>query len=332
MAFIKTRILVISDTHGDDLIHKPLTGTYDVAIHCGDLSEESKLDEFQVSLNMMLGIQAPLKLIIAGNHDFSLDTPVLANKLADNTTAEDADLVKCTYGDFGEARAMFESDAAKAAGVVFLDEGNYTFDLANGASLSVYTSPYTASKSCTWGYQYRPSADGNDHAWDIKPNTDIAITHSPPHGILDYTDHKTRAGSPSLFAAVAKAKPKMHCFGHIHEAWGAKVVGWRPTDIDNTESGFGSALPTHFTAIDNNRSNLIESLPSLRVGKFDTPDSAAEKAARRQRYDDQGSCTVTQSLEKYQTLFVNAAIEGPAEGAQQHPWVVELDLPASTTV
>lgn len=326
MAFIKTRILVISDTHGDALIHKPTTGAYDVAIHCGDLTEESKLDEFRLSLDTMLGIQAPLKLIIAGNHDFSMDIPVLENKLADNTTTEDAELVKCTYGNFGEARALFETGAVKAAGVIFLDEGNYTFDLANGASLSVYASPYTASKACTWGFQYRPS---DEHQWDIKPNTDIAITHSPPHGVLDYTGSKTRAGSPSLFAAVARAKPKMHCFGHIHEAWGAKLVGWRSTNTDNTESEFGSALPTHFTAIDNDRSNLIESLSSLRVGKLDTPDSAAEKAARRERYDDQGCCTFTQSLQKDQTLFVNAAIEGPYEGAQQHPWVVELDLPAS---
>jgi multisite-specific tRNA:(cytosine-C5)-methyltransferase len=326
MASIKTRVLVLSDTHGDDLIHKP-TGTYDVAIHCGDLTEESKLDEFRVALDTMLSIQAPLKLIIAGNHDFSMDVPVLANKLADNTTAEDADLVKRTYGDFGEAHALFETDAAKAAGVRFLDEGNYTFDLANGASLSIYASPYTASKACTWGFQYRPS---DDHHWDIKPNTDIAITHSPPHGVLDYTGSKTRAGSPSLFAAIAQAKPKMHCFGHIHEAWGAKVVGWRPTDTtDNTKSEFASAVPTHFTAIDNDRSNLIESLASLRQGKFDTPDSSAEKAARRERYNEQGCCTVDQSLESDQTLFVNAAIEGPCEGMQQHPWVVELDLPAS---
>ena len=70
-------------------------------------------------------------------------------------------------------------------------------------------------------------------------------------------------------------------------------------------------------------------LASLQVGKFDTPDSVAEKAARRERYDDQGCCAVTQSLENNQTLFVNAAIEGPGEGVQQHPWVVELDLKAS---
>jgi predicted phosphohydrolase len=313
---IKSRILIISDTHGDDLIHKP-TGVFNVAIRCGDLTEESKLEEFRTSLNMMLAIQAPLKLVIAGNHDFSMDTPVFKNKLADNITAEDASIVKSTYGDFGEARAMFETEATKAAGVVFLDEGNHTFHLANGASLSVYASPYTASKSCTWGFQYRPS---DDHVWDIKPSTDIVITHSPPHGVLDYTGNKTRAGSPSLFAAVAQAKPKLHCFGHIHEAWGAKVVAWRET--------YGET-PTHFTAIDNDRPEPVESLASLRVGRFDTPESASEKTARRKKYNDQGCCTITQSLKHDQTLFVNAAIEGPAEGVQQHPWVVELDLPRS---
>jgi hypothetical protein len=124
----------------------------------------------------------------------------------------------------------------------------------------------------------------------------------------------------------------MHCFGHIHEAWGAKVVGWRPTDIDNKESEFGNTPLTHFTAIDNDRSNLIESLASLRIGKFDTPDSAAEKAARRERYDDEGCCTVAQRLKDNQTLFVNAAIEGPTEDVQQYTWVVELDLPASERI
>jgi hypothetical protein len=119
---------------------------------------------------------------------------------------------------------------------------------------------------------------------------------------------------------VAQAKSKLHCFGHIHEAWGAKVVAWRET--------YGET-PTHFTAIDNDRSEPVESLASLRVGRLDTPESASEKTARRKKYNDQGCCTITQSLEHDQTLFVNAAIEGPAEGVQQHPWVVELDLPRS---
>lgn len=313
---IKTRILVISDTHGDDLIHKP-SGTFDVAIHCGDLTEDSKLDEFKAGLDTMLAMQAPLKLIIAGNHDFSMDTPVFKNKLTDNAMAQDASLVKRIYGDFGEARAMFETEATKAAGVVFLDEGNHTLQLANGASLSVYASPYTASESCTLGFRYHPSAE---HTWDIKPNTDIVITHSPPQGILDHTASKVRAGSPSLFAAVAKVKPKMNCFGHIHEAWGAKFVAWRKTFSDDV---------SHLTAIDNDRSDPVETLATLRVERFDTPENSNEKKARRQKYDEQGCCIITQPLGFDQTLFVNASIEGPSEGVQQHPWVVELDLPRS---
>lgn len=310
---VKTRFLIISDTHGDELIHKPV-GKFDVAIHCGDLTEESKITEFHTALNLMLEIDAPLKLLIAGNHDFTLDTPVFRDKLADNITTEDASLVRNTYGDFGEARAMFETNAAKAAGIVFLDEGNHNFHLANGASLSIYASPYTASKSCTWGYQYRPS---DEHTWDIKPNTDVVITHSPPLGILDYTGSKTRAGSPSLFAAVARAKPKMHCFGHIHEAWGAKVVAWRETLSD---------FPSHFTDVDNDRSSLVESLASLRAGKFDAPQPSSVTKSRRDKYNEQSYCDFSQSLEGDQTLFVNAAIEGSCEGKQQYPWVVELDL------
>lgn len=311
---IKTRFLIISDTHGDALIHKP-TGDFDVAIHCGDLTEESKLDEFKTALKMMLEINAPLKLVIAGNHDFSLDMPVLKDKLSDHTTADDAALVKRTYGDFGEARALFETDAAKAAGLMFLDEGNYDFKLGNGASLSVYASPYTASKSRTWGFQYHPS---EEHKWDINPGTDVVTTHSPPKGILDYTDSKNRAGSPSLFAAVARAKPRLHCFGHIHEAWGAKVVAWRQHISEE---------PSHYTNIDNDQSKVVESLATLRAGKFDTSELHEEKKARLSRYNEQGHCEATQPVEQDQTLFVNAAIEGPREGIQQHPWVVELSLP-----
>lgn len=225
--------------------------------------------------------------------------------------------VKRVYGDFGEARSLFSSDAAKAAGVVFLDEGTHHFKLENGAALSVYASPYTASKSPTWGFQYSPSSE---HTWAIEPSIDIVITHSPPKGVLDYTDARTRAGSASLFAAVARAKPRLHCFGHIHEAWGAKVVGWRKSLSEE---------PSHFTDIDNERSAVVESLSGLREGKFDTPERLAEKKAKLEQYDRGGSCKFAGALSCDQTLFVNAAIEGPEEKKQQHPWFVELELPRS---
>lgn len=312
-AEIKTRIFIISDTHGEPLLHNP-KGSYDVAIHCGDMTEESKLGEFKTALQLLMEIDAPLKLVIAGNHDISLDTPTLQRMLSDHSTKEDLTLVRKTYGDFGEARALFDSEEARAAGVVFLDEGMHRFTLANGAALSVFASPYTTSSDASWAFQYLPA---DDHTWAIEENTDIVITHSPPHGVLDYTDRK-RTGSASLFAAVARARPRLHCFGHIHSAWGARAVAWRETL---------SETPSHFTDIDNERSRTIESLATLRPKKIDSPEILAEKAAKVGVFDGQGCVEAREVLGKYQTLFVNAAIEGPEDGVQQHPWVVEIDLP-----
>ena len=88
----------------------------DVAIHCGDLTEESKLHEFKTALQTLRSIRAPLKLVIAGNHDFTLDVPAFKRKLSAIDPPLDDALVKREYGTFGEARALLESEEAKAAG------------------------------------------------------------------------------------------------------------------------------------------------------------------------------------------------------------------------
>ncbi|KAI6791525.1 Metallo-dependent phosphatase [Hortaea werneckii] len=307
----------MSDTHGEEMKYKCVADA-DVAIHCGDLTGESKLHEFKTALQTLQSIRAPLKLVIAGNHDFTLDVPAFKRKLsAINPPLDDA-LVKREYGTFGEARALFESEEAKAAGVHLLDEGTHTFQLANGSTLTVFASPYTCSLSADWGFQYRPD---EEHEWPLQPGTDIAITHSPPHGVLDRTDDGKKAMSPRLFAAVASSRPQVHCFGHIHESWGAKKVHWRDEAPDSP--------PTHFTSIDNDRSLLIESLARMRVKATDTAETKSEKETRIVAYTANGYCSAAKHgiQAGVQTLFVNAAIEGPEEGMQQPPWLVEIMLP-----
>ena len=45
-AFVKTRFLILSDTHGIEFRSEDKTSQYaDVAIHCGDLTEKSKIEE-----------------------------------------------------------------------------------------------------------------------------------------------------------------------------------------------------------------------------------------------------------------------------------------------
>ncbi|TPX16423.1 uncharacterized protein E0L32_003717 [Thyridium curvatum] len=196
---IKTRFLVLSDTHGMAFTpeNHPLqlenrTQHVDVAIHCGDLTEESKTAEFITTLELLKSLDAKLKLVIAGNHDFTLDVPIFKKKVAEAIPALRADEVSKEYGGYGEIRTLFED--ARQSGIMFLDEGTHHFTLDNGASLTVYASPYTPSRG-EGGFQYSPQ---EGHTFAIEPNTDVAITHGPPRGILDFTDAHQRAGCKDL--------------------------------------------------------------------------------------------------------------------------------------
>lgn len=221
---IKTRFLIISDTHGEEFRPetKPLKHA-DVTIHCGDLTDGSKIEEYRATIRLLKDRDAPLKLVIAGNHDFTMDIPVFKRKIAEVRPPLDPNLVRREYGDYGEVRQLFKEAEAEAAGIVFLDEGTHRFTLENGALLTVYASPWTPSLGGHWGFQYHPE-QGQGHNFAIEKGVDVVITHGPPRGIMDYTASDQRAGCPDLFAAVARARPRLHCFGHIHEGWGAKLV------------------------------------------------------------------------------------------------------------
>ena len=86
MTPIKTRLLILSDTHGMNFspANQPLQRA-DVAIHCGDLTDGSKLEEFRAAIRLLKGTDAPLKLAIAGNHDFTMDIPAFEQKVAEAT-------------------------------------------------------------------------------------------------------------------------------------------------------------------------------------------------------------------------------------------------------
>lgn len=199
-----TRFLVLSDTHGNQLKHR-FTSKVDVGIHCGDITDESKLEEYETAITMLKEIDAPLKLIIAGNHDFTIDDNVFQTHIREFMSRFDSNdqrlleenrkSLEDTYSNVGGARARLEAHDARQAGIVLLDEGIHHFDLENGAHLTVYASPYTASKSEGWGFRYDP--DQQDHEWNISEGIDLVMTHSPPRGVLDYTNGRTRAGIPS---------------------------------------------------------------------------------------------------------------------------------------
>lgn len=61
----------------------------------------------------------------------------------------------------------------------------------------------------------------------IPEGTDILITHGPPLGVLDQVRRfpQPHVGSESLMRRFVEVQPKLHVFGHIHEAYG-RVGRW----------------------------------------------------------------------------------------------------------
>lgn len=334
---IKTRILIISDTHGHKLhtkadgastedeletgkstlvptgFREPLPAA-DVAIHCGDLTVRTTLKEYDDTFSMLRAIQAPLKLVIAGNHDLALDAHYWRENFSGGRIREGEQNKEVP------AKVRQIIDAAKADGVQYLDEGVHEFTLENGARLKVYSSQYTPVYG-GWAFQYE-----EEHNFDIPFGVDVAMTHGPPYGVLDEPHYGGRhAGCAYLFDAVHKARPKIHCFGHIHEAWGMLHVQWKegssdePTDIE--------------TVADEERSfrfDLQSLTPNRRVDDEETQQKKSKKlvdlSKKRGIHVNIGADGEKPLVVGEQTLFINAAIMSLRYRPTQMPFVIDMDL------
>ncbi|HNC99840.1 MAG TPA: metallophosphoesterase, partial [Myxococcota bacterium] len=54
----------------------------------------------------------------------------------------------------------------------------------------------------------------------IPDGIDILVTHGPPKGILDRVQRGGEVGCEELREALRRVRPRLHVFGHIHEAYG----------------------------------------------------------------------------------------------------------------
>lgn len=68
--------------------------------------------------------------------------------------------------------------------------------------------------------------------YDLIPDkVDVLITHRAPLGILDSTNSKIHYGSSLLLDRLKSVKPKMHLFGHTHDAYG--ITNWNGITFSN---------------------------------------------------------------------------------------------------
>jgi Icc-related predicted phosphoesterase len=91
----------------------------------------------------------------------------------------------------------------------------------NTKTAKIYGSPWQP-EFFNWAFNLPRNGEEMKARWDAIPDdTDILVTHGPPHGYLDVPGGQSiRVGCEMLRSRVDELKPKIHVFGHIHGSHG----------------------------------------------------------------------------------------------------------------
>lgn len=182
------KIVCISDTHAKHYLTQVPDG--DVLVHAGDLTRHGALNDVEEFDRWLGTLPHRHKIVICGNHDF------------------------CFQEQPAAARARITN-------AIYLEDSGCEID-----GLSFYGSPWQPWFG-GWAFNLH-RGEALAAVWSkIPEGVDVLITHGPPEGILDMTTRGEATGCRDLLQRVHIIKPRLHVFGHIHEAAGR-------LDIDGT--------------------------------------------------------------------------------------------------
>lgn len=181
------KIICMSDTHRSFWDFK--LPQADMLLFAGDIDTHDSVAQLIGFCNWLDEQPVTHKIIVAGNHD-----------------------------GFFEEQGPLARDIIKSHATYLENSGTEI------EGLKIYGSPISLMFMDWWfmksPMQIRPY-------WDAIPSdTDILITHEPPYGICDLNERGGHLGCPLLRERVLDViKPKIHVFGHIHDAYGTEKIG-----------------------------------------------------------------------------------------------------------
>ncbi len=192
------RIVCLSDTHN---LHRQVeVPDADVLVHAGDLTLGGSAAEVSAFAEWFKGLPHPHKVVIAGNHDWLFE--------------REPDQARRLLGDV----SYLQDEGLEIEGLRF------------------WGSPWQPW-FLSWAFNL-PRGQALREKWaQIPGDTDVLITHGPPHGLHDRVGkafprvvsavmgHGEHAGCRDLLEAVTRIAPRLHVFGHIHEGYGSTRCG-----------------------------------------------------------------------------------------------------------
>lgn len=187
----------ISDLHG----YLPDLPGGDLLIVAGDCTASDEVPQWVEFYNWFKTQDYRKKVLVAGNHDGFLThcIPTAETRLLG------VDLDDDWYEYLCDSFTVFEG-------------------------VKIYGSPWTPL-FYDWHFMLK-RGEQIKQKWDLIPSdTNILVTHGPPHGVLDRTNQTRWARDPScgceeLKIAIERVKPKLHVFGHIHGSYDTKPKLW----------------------------------------------------------------------------------------------------------
>lgn len=205
----KIRVVCISDTHSLDPGPVP---PGDILIHAGDITAHGTPAELQTAIDHLSTLPHPHKFIIAGNHDTYLD-PNSRQTLSeeDQNPPNPPDWKTLTYLQHSSATITIPLSPSPSPS---------SPSQTQTRTLTLHGSPQTPLPNPTFAFTHARTLD----AWTstLPPQTDVLITHTPPSTYLDLPHSM---GDAHLLSEVARIKPSLHVFGHIH-AGRSDFEGW----------------------------------------------------------------------------------------------------------
>lgn len=183
------RICIISDTHNK---HKQIEHLEllhgDVIIHCGDFTSMGYIHEITNFFKWFSNLnQFEHKICIAGNHDLLFeDNPALAKSLIPSN-------------------------------VIYLQDSEVIIN-----NVKFYGTPH---QKIFYNWAFNKKNEDLLKYWNMIPDdVDVLITHTPPYKILDNVGNRCEGDIALRVEILERIKPKINCFGHIHESHGITEV------------------------------------------------------------------------------------------------------------
>ena len=203
------KIVCLSDTHNCN--EQIIVPDGDVLIHAGDATIRGTIPEIAVFNRWFANLPHRLKIFVAGNHDWLFET----NNLY--------------------ARQMLDDS------IIYLQDSFVEIE-----GFKIYGSPWQP-RFYDWAFNLMRGAELAEK-WKLIPDdTDILITHGPPHGILDEVPRKffvENTGCEELRKKVEEIRPKLHIFGHIHCGYGqTEKFGVKFINASNCDESYEPTQP-----------------------------------------------------------------------------------------